>query len=72
MCRGSEAGEISAADVRRSHVDDAQATLLVGEVGGPVLAVGCLYGKTDGLLLSGGVRVLMPGYEMIATRATAA
>jgi hypothetical protein len=70
--RGSEAGEISAADVRRSHIDDAQATLVVGDVGGSVLAVGCLYGETDGLLLIGGVRVPMPGYAVIATRATAA
>ena len=47
-------GDIQIPDVRRSHVDEAAATLLVGEPGGAVLAVGCLYDEPDGLLLSGG------------------
>jgi GNAT superfamily N-acetyltransferase len=47
-------GEIGAVDVRRSHVDDAVATLLVRDADVSVLAVGCLYDETDGLLLSGG------------------
>ena len=47
-------GKIGAADVRRSHVDDAVARLLVRDTDDSVLAVGCLYDETDGLLLSGG------------------
>jgi hypothetical protein len=47
-------GDIDVADVRHSHVDDAVATVLVREPDDSVLAVGCLYDETDGLLLSGG------------------
>jgi hypothetical protein len=35
-------GDIGAADVRRSHVDDAVATFLVEQGDGAVLAVACL------------------------------
>jgi GNAT superfamily N-acetyltransferase len=47
-------GEIGAADVRQSHVDDAVATLLVREADASVVAVGCLYDEAEGLVLSGG------------------
>lgn len=47
-------GEVGAADVRGSHVEEAVATLLVRDTEDSVLAVGCLYDETDGLMLSGG------------------
>ncbi len=48
-------GDMTAADIRRTHVDEAVAALLVRNLEGAVLAVGCLYREEDGeLLLSGG------------------
>jgi GNAT superfamily N-acetyltransferase len=47
-------GDMSPADVRRTHVDDATAALLVLNREGTVLAVGCIYKEGGDLLLSGG------------------
>jgi GNAT superfamily N-acetyltransferase len=47
-------GELSPADMRASHTDEATESLLVRGDDSSVLAVGCLYDEPDGLLLSGG------------------
>jgi hypothetical protein len=47
-------GDMSAADIRRTHVDEATAAMLVLNREGTVLAVGCIYNEDGDLLLSGG------------------
>jgi hypothetical protein len=47
-------GDMSAADIRRTHVDEATAAVLVLNRQGTVLAVGCVYDEDGDLLLSGG------------------
>jgi GNAT superfamily N-acetyltransferase len=48
------AGDMSAADIRRTHVDEATAAMLVLNREGTVLAAGCIYNEDGDLLLSGG------------------
>jgi hypothetical protein len=45
---------MSAADIRRTHVDEATAAMLVLNREGTVLAAGCIYNEDGDLLLSGG------------------
>jgi hypothetical protein len=47
-------GDMSAADIRRTHVDEATAAVMVLNRQGAVLAVGCIYEEDGDLLLSGG------------------
>jgi len=57
--RWDPAGDMSAADLRGTHVEEAAAAVLVLDRDGAALAVGCLYAEARGLLLSGGPT--MPG-----------